>query len=87
MHWLRIDRYYSSDVSFQDDNQNKDDINGLSDSLSVFGQMEDPNENPQVVFQPVMCQHCNQAPCEQFVQWQLHLTEDRGKTIWLIIDA
>ena len=64
MHWLRIDRYYSSDVSFQDDNQNKDDINGLSDSLSVFGQMEDPNENPQVVFQPVMCQHCNQAPCE-----------------------
>ena len=26
--------------------------------------MENPSENPQVVFQPVMCQHCNQAPCE-----------------------
>ena len=64
MHWLRIDRYYSSDVSFVDDKDNKENINGLSDSLTVFGQMEDPNENPQVVFQPVMCQHCNQAPCE-----------------------
>ena len=64
MHWLRIDRYYSSDVSFIDDKENKEDINGLSDSLTVFGEMEDPNENPQVVFQPVMCQHCNQAPCE-----------------------
>ncbi|MBT7553818.1 MAG: 4Fe-4S dicluster domain-containing protein, partial [Flavobacteriaceae bacterium] len=30
----------------------------------VFGKMENPSENPQVVFQPVMCQHCNQAPCE-----------------------
>ena len=64
MHWLRIDRYYSSDVSFIDDKENKENINGLSDSLTVFGDMEDPNENPQVVFQPVMCQHCNQAPCE-----------------------
>ena len=43
MHWLRIDRYYSSDVSFEDDNKNKDNISGISDSLSVFGEMEDPN--------------------------------------------
>ena len=64
MHWLRIDRYYSSDTSFLNDTKNKEDISGLSDSLTVFGEMEDPNENPQVVFQPVMCQHCNQAPCE-----------------------
>ena len=64
MHWLRIDRYYSSDVSFTEDKENKDNIDGLSDSLNVFNEMEDPNENPQVVFQPVMCQHCNQAPCE-----------------------
>ena len=26
--------------------------------------MESGAENPQVVFQPVMCQHCNHAPCE-----------------------
>jgi Fe-S-cluster-containing dehydrogenase component len=47
MHWLRIDRYYSSDAP-------KSDLLG----------MEVPSENPQVVYQPVMCQHCNHAPCE-----------------------
>ena len=26
--------------------------------------MEKASENPQVAFQPVMCQHCNHAPCE-----------------------
>ena len=26
--------------------------------------MEMPSDNPQVVFQPIMCQHCNHAPCE-----------------------
>ena len=35
MHWIRIDRYFSSDA-----------------------------ENPEVFHQPVMCQHCDNAPCE-----------------------
>ena len=35
MHWIRIDRYFSSDA-----------------------------ENPDVFHQPVMCQHCDNAPCE-----------------------
>ena len=64
MHWLRIDRYYSSKDSFKEDNDKKDAISGINDSLSVFGEMEEPSANPQVVFQPVMCQHCNHAPCE-----------------------
>ena len=64
MHWLRIDRYYSSQDSFEGDNEKKDNISGLSSSLSEFGEMESPAENPQVAFQPVMCQHCNHAPCE-----------------------
>jgi Fe-S-cluster-containing dehydrogenase component len=64
MHWLRIDRYYSSEETFEGDDQTKDDISGLSDSLTTFGQMEKASENPQVAFQPVMCQHCNHAPCE-----------------------
>ncbi|MBL7473916.1 TAT-variant-translocated molybdopterin oxidoreductase [Robertkochia sediminum] len=64
MHWLRIDRYYSSEDTFQGDNETKDNMDGLGDSLSTFGEMEVASENPQVAFQPVMCQHCNHAPCE-----------------------
>jgi molybdopterin-containing oxidoreductase family iron-sulfur binding subunit len=64
MHWLRIDRYYSSQDSFEGDNEKKENISGLGSSLSEFGEMESPAENPQVAFQPVMCQHCNHAPCE-----------------------
>lgn len=67
MHWLRIDRYYSSEETFAQDNDKKENFDGLfgdNGSLSGFGQMENPADNPQVVFQPVMCQHCNHAPCE-----------------------
>jgi len=64
MHWLRIDRYYSHEETFAGDVTLKENTSGLFDSVSTFSAMEDPAENPQVVFQPVMCQHCNHAPCE-----------------------
>ena len=64
MHWLRIDRYYSSEETFAGDNERKENIAGLSSSLSTFNEMEHASDNPQVSFQPVMCQHCNHAPCE-----------------------
>jgi molybdopterin-containing oxidoreductase family iron-sulfur binding subunit len=47
MHWLRIDRYYSSDAPVED-----------------WRGIEIAAENPEVVFQPMLCQHCNNAPCE-----------------------
>ncbi len=67
MHWLRIDRYYSSEDTFAEDVDKKEGFSGLfgdNGSLGGFGKLEHPADNPQVVFQPVMCQHCNHAPCE-----------------------
>ena len=67
MHWLRIDRYYSSEETFAGDNEKKENFDGLfgdKGSLGGFGHMELASDNPQVSFQPVMCQHCNHAPCE-----------------------
>ncbi|WP_088340458.1 TAT-variant-translocated molybdopterin oxidoreductase [Robiginitalea sediminis] len=64
MHWLRIDRYYSSEDTFEEDNIKKDGFSGAMESKRGFEEMEDPAANPQVAFQPVMCQHCNHAPCE-----------------------
>ncbi|WP_191858177.1 TAT-variant-translocated molybdopterin oxidoreductase [Hanstruepera ponticola] len=63
MHWLRIDRYYSSEETFDGDNTKKDETKGLA-MTTALGEMENPSDNPQVAFQPVMCQHCNHAPCE-----------------------
>jgi molybdopterin-containing oxidoreductase family iron-sulfur binding subunit len=58
MHWIRIDRYYTSDTTHE--SAEKEGV-GVID---MYTSMEDPSENPKVVFQPMMCQHCNNAPCE-----------------------
>ena len=60
MHWLRLDRYYSSDM-------NKDlAAEQNTGAIQMYSEMEEASsaENLEVVFQPVMCQHCNNAPCE-----------------------
>lgn len=58
MHWLRIDRYYTSDM-----NKAKAEVDGLG-TKQMYIEMENPSANPKVTFQPMMCQHCNHAPCE-----------------------
>ena len=58
MHWMRIDRYYSSDMTKELSKEEK------ISPITMYSEMEVPSENPEVVFQPVMCMHCNHAPCE-----------------------
>lgn len=61
MHWLRIDRYYSAGETFKEEIEMHENLR----PLETYKKVETPSwENPQVAFQPVMCQHCNHAPCE-----------------------
>ena len=83
MHWLRIDRYYSSDDTFEGDLETKENIAGLGDSLTTFGKMEQAAENPQVTFSPLCVSIVTMHLVKRFVLLQL-LTEDRGKTTWRI---
>ncbi len=55
MTWLRIDRYYSYPE------EKITDETGVLDVVKIKEQVA---ENPEVVFQPMMCQQCNNAPCE-----------------------
>ncbi len=50
MHWLRIDRYFKAEVNAQ----------------SRAKKLDAPSlERVDVVYQPMMCVHCENAPCEQ----------------------
>ena len=57
MHWLRIDRYFTYSELVQ---------NGTdpTDAETKNGQKPIEGENIDIVFQPMMCQHCDNAPCE-----------------------
>lgn len=60
MHWMRIDRYFSS--TYETLEETKEQTG--KGTIGAYRHMEDPAENPKTVHMPMMCQHCNHAPCE-----------------------
>src|SRR5204863_1941191 len=54
MHWLRIDRYFSGNPAREKGNQAL-----ARDDQQQFAEWID---DPQVVYQPMLCQHCEAAP-------------------------
>jgi molybdopterin-containing oxidoreductase family iron-sulfur binding subunit len=50
MHWIRIDRYYTTEH--------------VNAKMAENLQKVELAANPQVVFEPVACVHCENAPCE-----------------------
>jgi len=55
MHWLRIDRYYTLE---------QEDGTKLTEEKEIAKATDYDYENVTVVHQPMLCQHCDHAPCE-----------------------
>lgn len=63
MHWLRVDRYFASTAETEATVGTK--VNDKEKSkMTWFAEAETAAENPAVVHMPMMCHHCNHAPCE-----------------------
>jgi Fe-S-cluster-containing dehydrogenase component len=77
MHWLRLDRYYTAD---------KDEFAPRTNPLHVpprdeKQQFEDWIDDVQVVTQPMMCQHCEAAPCESVCPVSATAHDDEGLNV------
>ena len=74
MHWLRIDRYFTGDPAKQKASQKT----LASDQEQAYEAWID---DPQVVNQPMMCQHCEGAPCESVCPVNATVHDEEGLNV------
>ena len=72
MSWLRIDRYYTG----FDHNPGAGDTDGDEEQAA-----EKWIDDPQVVTQPMLCQHCESAPCEMVCPVNATAHDDEGLNV------
>nr|MBA3846386.1 4Fe-4S dicluster domain-containing protein [Planctomycetota bacterium] len=70
MHWIRIDRYYSG---------NSDKAKRAEEHPGDTGHIE--KLDVEVVFQPMLCQHCGHAPCEEVCPAMATMHNEEGLNI------
>ena len=72
MHWMRIDRYYTGFGH----NPGAGDTDG-----DEVQEAEKWIDDPQVVNQPMLCQHCEAAPCEMVCPVNATAHDDEGLNV------
>ena len=63
MSWLRIDRYFTTDPK-RKNNKSRFDWNADQNQTDDSQQYQEWIDDVQAVNQPMMCSHCESAPCE-----------------------
>jgi molybdopterin-containing oxidoreductase family iron-sulfur binding subunit len=63
MHWIRMDRYFATDLDSDAALNNRRVERNPFDSQDNSWN-EDEMDDPEMLVQPVACQHCESAPCE-----------------------
>lgn len=73
MHWLRLDRYYTGQPA-----EERDVVRTADDSAQ---QRQRWIDNAQAVAQPMLCQHCEAAPCENVCPVNATVHNDEGLNV------